>query len=130
MELEILPTKQLEGIVNIPGDKSISHRGIIFGALSKGITRLKNFLMADDCINTIDIFRKLGVPIDILDDSTVLIHGKGLKGLSAPKKPLDAGNSGTTARLLMGLLSGQKFDSILMGYESLQSRPMDRVTIP
>lgn len=130
MELEILPTKQLEGIVNIPGDKSISHRGIIFGALSKGITRLKNFLMADDCINTIDIFRKLGVPIDILDDSTVLIHGKGLKGLSAPKKPLDAGNSGTTARLLMGLLSGQKFDSILMGDESLQSRPMDRVTIP
>ncbi|NLI61041.1 MAG: 3-phosphoshikimate 1-carboxyvinyltransferase [Clostridiales bacterium] len=128
--MEILPTKQLEGIVNIPGDKSISHRGIIFGALSKGITRLKNFLMADDCINTIDIFRKLGVPIDILDDSTVLIHGKGLKGLSAPKKPLDAGNSGTTARLLMGLLSGQKFDSILMGDESLQSRPMDRVTIP
>lgn len=130
MRVEISPAKQLKGKLNIPGDKSISHRGIIFGALSQGTTRLRNFLMAHDCISTIEIFREMGISIDIEENNTVLIHGKGLKGLSAPKKLLDAGNSGTTARLLLGLLSGQDFDSTLTGDESLRSRPMDRVTIP
>ena len=130
MQLEIFPSHQLKGTVHVPGDKSISHRGIIFGALANGTTRLKNFLMANDCINTIEVFRKMGIQIDILADHTVVVHGKGLNGLSMPNEWLDAGNSGTTARLLMGLLSGQSFDSTLTGDESLQGRPMDRVTLP
>jgi len=130
LRIEISPANQLKGSLQIPGDKSISHRGIIFGALANGATRLKNFLMANDCISTIEIFRQMGISIDIEKNNTVLVHGKGLKGLSAPRKLLDAGNSGTTARLLLGLLSGQNFDSRLTGDESLCSRPMDRVTIP
>ncbi|MGB3927093.1 MAG: 3-phosphoshikimate 1-carboxyvinyltransferase [Caldicoprobacterales bacterium] len=130
MILEIFPAKELRGSIQVPGDKSISHRGVIFGALSNGTTRLKNFLMANDCKSTIEIFRKMGISIDIQKNNTVLVHGKGLKGLSEPTSLLDAGNSGTTARLLLGLLSGQNFDSILTGDESLRNRPMDRVSIP
>ncbi len=130
MNIEILATNGLRGTISIPGDKSISHRGIIFGALAKGTTRLTNFLMAEDCINTIKIFRKMGIQIDILPDDTIVVHGKGLEGLRSPNGILDAGNSGTTARLLMGLLAGQNFTSTLTGDESLRNRPMDRVTYP
>lgn len=130
MKLEIFPANRLKGTVHVPGDKSISHRGIIFGALAKGATRLNNFLMANDCMSTINIFRQMGIKIDILDDNTVVVHGKGLYGLSKPSGTLDAGNSGTTARLLMGLLCGQSFDSIITGDETLRSRPMDRITKP
>lgn len=130
MRIEISPAKQLKGGIQIPGDKSISHRGIIFGALAHGTTRLKNFLMANDCVSTIEIFRQLGISIDIQKDNTILVHGQGLQRLSTPQKLLEAGNSGTTARLLLGLLSGQNFDSTLTGDESLCNRPMDRVTIP
>ncbi|HHZ12484.1 MAG TPA: 3-phosphoshikimate 1-carboxyvinyltransferase [Clostridiales bacterium] len=121
---------RLQGTIHVPGDKSISHRGVIFGALAQGTTRLENFLMADDCINTIKIFRQMGIEIDIKGHNTVVVQGKGIYGLSAPKGQLDAGNSGTTARLLMGLLAGQDFDSILTGDDSLRKRPMDRVVIP
>jgi len=130
LRIEISPAKQLKGGIQIPGDKSISHRGIIFGALAHGTTRLKNFLMANDCASTIEIFRQLGISIDIQKDNTILVHGQGLQRLSTPQKLLEAGNSGTTARLLLGLLSGQNFDSTLTGDESLCNRPMDRVTIP
>jgi len=130
LRIEISPAKQLKGGIQIPGDKSISHRGIIFGALAHGTTRLKNFLMANDCVSTIEIFRQLGISIDIQKDNTILVHGQGLQRLSTPQKLLEAGNSGTTARLLLGLLSGQNFDSTLTGDESLCNRPMDRVTIP
>lgn len=130
MKAEIHSSNSLKGTIYIPGDKSISHRGIIFAALASGTTRLKNFLMAQDCISTIDIFRQMGIQIDILKDNTVLIHGKGLKGLTMPCNNLDARNSGTTARLLIGLLSGQCFDSTLTGDKFLQTRPMDRVIIP
>ncbi|HZJ56996.1 MAG TPA: 3-phosphoshikimate 1-carboxyvinyltransferase [Clostridia bacterium] len=130
MDIVLSCGNRLRGTIHIPGDKSISHRGIIFGALARGTTRLGNFLMADDCINTINIFRQMGIGIDIKDHSTVIVQGKGLYGLSKPDNLLDAGNSGTTARLLMGLLAGQNFDSTLTGDDSLRSRPMDRVIIP
>ncbi|MGI6372493.1 MAG: 3-phosphoshikimate 1-carboxyvinyltransferase [Caldicoprobacterales bacterium] len=130
MVISVPHANRLQGTIHVPGDKSISHRGVIFGALAQGTTRLENFLMADDCINTIKIFRQMGIEIDIKGHNTVVVQGKGIYGLSAPKGQLDAGNSGTTARLLMGLLAGQDFDSILTGDDSLRKRPMDRVVIP
>lgn len=114
----------------MPGDKSISHRGIIFGSIAQGKTRLQNFLMGEDCISTIRAFKNMGVCIEIQKNNTVIIHGKGLRGLTSPSQNIDAGNSGTTARLLLGLLSGQNFSSTLIGDESLKKRPMGRVTIP
>ena len=130
MVISVPHANRLQGTIHVPGDKSISHRGVIFGALAQGTTRLENFLMADDCINTIKIFRQMGIEIDIKGHNTVVVQGKGIYGLSAPEVQLDAGNSGTTARLLMGLLAGQDFDSILTGDDSLRKRPMDRVVIP
>ena len=130
MVISVPHANRLQGTIHVPGDKSISHRGVIFGALAQGTTRLENFLMADDCINTIKIFRQMGIEIDIKGHNTVVVQGKGIYRLSAPKGQLDAGNSGTTARLLMGLLAGQDFDSILTGDDSLRKRPMDRVVIP
>ena len=130
MVITVSHANRLRGTIHVPGDKSISHRGVIFGALAQGTTRLDNFLMADDCINTIRIFGQMGIDIDIKGHNTVVVQGKGIYGLSAPEVQLDAGNSGTTARLLMGLLTGQDFDSILTGDDSLKRRPMDRVVIP
>ena len=130
MVISVPHANRLQGTIHVPGDKSISHRGVIFGALAQGTTRLENFLMADDCINTIKIFRQMGIEIDIKGHNTVVGQGKVRYGLSAPKGQVDAGNSGTTARLLMGLLAGQDFDSILTGDDSLRKRPMDRVVIP
>ena len=118
------------GEAEIPGDKSISHRCIILGAIANGDTRLSRFLMSSDCLNTIKAFRQMGVLIDIPDPGSVIIRGVGLYGLKPPSSPIDAGNSGTTARLLAGLLSGQNFSSVITGDESLQKRPMDRIIIP
>jgi len=126
----ITAVNRLSGCILVPGDKSISHRGVIFGSIAKGTTRLKNFLMGEDCISTIRAFREMGVSIEVLENDTIIIQGKGLRGLTAPSRNIDAGNSGTTARLLMGLLSGQNFQSTLVGDESLQKRPMNRVAIP
>ena len=119
----------LKGTIKIPGDKSISHRAVMFGSLAKGDTEITGFLRGDDCMSTISCFKKLGIGIDVTDDK-VIVHGKGLKGLSAPKEPLDVGNSGTTIRLISGILSAQNFDSVLNGDASIQKRPMKRVIYP
>jgi len=129
MKISVAPMKKLSGEAFIPGDKSISHRGIILGAISSGDTNLKNFLMGKDCLSTIEAFRQMGISIDI-SPSSVVVHGKGLHGLREPASTIDAGNSGTTARLLLGLLAGQAFESRMTGDSSLQKRPMDRVVSP
>ena len=119
----------LKGTVTVPGDKSISHRSIMFGALAKGTTRVTNFLQGADCLSTIDCFRKLGIEIENRPDE-ILIHGKGLHGLAAPDSCLDVGNSGTTTRLMSGILAAQKFSSKINGDASIQKRPMRRIMTP
>lgn len=130
MKLTVTPAKRLAGEIRVPGDKSISHRAIMLGSIAKGDTHITHFLMSDDCLSTIRAFRQMGVPIEITDSETVTVKGQGLHGLKAPNSVIDAGNSGTTARLLAGLLAGQSFNSIITGDDSLRRRPMDRVIIP
>jgi 3-phosphoshikimate 1-carboxyvinyltransferase len=113
----------------VPGDKSISHRGIILGAISRDTTELQHFLLSEDCLTTIRAFQDLGVAIEREGDH-VLVHGVGLNGLKQPEHPLNMGNSGTTTRLLLGLLSRQNFTTQLTGDASLSRRPMRRVTEP
>lgn len=120
---------RLKGEVSVPGDKSISHRGIMFGSLSEGITEITNFLEGADCLSTIDCFQKMGVDIQ-RDGDRVTIHGSGLHGLKAPSTMLDVGNSGTTTRLMSGILAGQSFPVSLTGDESIQTRPMARIISP
>ena len=121
--------KSLKGELTVPGDKSISHRSIMFGSLAKGKTTITHFLRADDCLDTLKIFRQMGVTIH--DDGEIItVEGKGMKGLEEPASTLDVGNSGTTIRLLMGILSGQNFDVTLTGDSSIQKRPMNRVMLP
>ncbi|MBT2690020.1 3-phosphoshikimate 1-carboxyvinyltransferase [Bacillus sp. ISL-47] len=119
----------LRGEIAVPGDKSISHRSIMFGAIAKGKTNITNFLLGEDCLSTISCFRKLGVYIEQEDDQ-VTVSGRGLEGLQEPADILDVGNSGTTIRLLMGILAGRPFHSVLVGDESIAKRPMTRVTKP
>lgn len=119
----------LKGTVTIPGDKSISHRSVMFGALADGTTKVTNFLRGADCLSTIACFRKLGIEIEETPDE-ILIHGKGIHGLTAPDSMLDVGNSGTTTRLISGILAGQTFTTELNGDESIQSRPMKRIIDP
>lgn len=121
----------LRGEYEPPGDKSISHRAVMFGALAEGKSRFGNFLEAEDCRGTVRAFRSMGISVS-LDSShhSIQIEGKGLKGLEAPPGELDLGNSGTTMRLLLGILAGQPFEAILTGDESLSARPMKRVTRP
>lgn len=119
----------LRGEIPVPGDKSISHRSIMFGAIAKGQTKVTNFLLGEDCLSTIACFRKLGVDIE-QEDNHVTISGAGLEGLQEPAEVLDVGNSGTTIRLLMGILAGRPFHSVLVGDESIGKRPMTRVTKP
>ncbi|MGG0178300.1 3-phosphoshikimate 1-carboxyvinyltransferase [Gottfriedia acidiceleris] len=120
---------RLVGDVTIPGDKSISHRAIMFGSLANGTTKITNFLLGEDCLSTIACFRKLGVQIEVTEDE-VAVYGKGIKGLKEAQEVLDVGNSGTTARLMMGILSGLPFHSVIIGDESIGKRPMKRVTKP
>lgn len=125
------PGGQLSGEVHVPGDKSISHRSIMLGSIAKGTTHISGFLQGEDSLATLNAFRAMGVPIAGPDsDGNVTIEGVGMQGLKAPQQPLDLGNSGTSMRLLTGLLSGQSFDLELVGDESLSSRPMKRVTLP
>lgn len=119
----------LKGTVELIGDKSISHRAIMFSSIAKGTTRIKNFLMGQDCLSTIDCFRKMGVDIDI-NDKEVIVNGVGLRGLKKPNEILDVGNSGTTIRLMMGILAGNEFETTVIGDESIGKRPMKRVTDP
>lgn len=125
----ILPRNGLKGEVTVPGDKSISHRCVMLGSIAHGTTKITNFLKGADCLSTIDCFRKMGIEITEEQDS-ILVHGKGLKGLSAPSETLDVGNSGTTTRLMSGILSGQSFTSVVSGDASLNSRPMGRIITP
>lgn len=119
----------LRGEITVPGDKSISHRAVMFGALAKGTTSITNFLKGADCLSTISCFEKMGIEIEQLP-SEILIHGKGLHGLNAPETILYAGNSGTTTRLLSGILAGQAFCTTLTGDASIQKRPMTRIITP
>lgn len=119
----------LRGELTVPGDKSISHRAVMFGSLSEGLTEITNFLPGADCLSTISCFRKMGIEIEQAENH-VLVHGKGLHGLSAPSEILDCGNSGTTTRLISGILSGQNFITTLTGDASIQKRPMGRIIKP
>jgi 3-phosphoshikimate 1-carboxyvinyltransferase len=127
--MKVTPAGSLKGIVELPGDKSISHRAAIIAAIADGTSQLDNFAASADCASTLDCLRSLGVEIR-LDGSTVSIDGVGKFGLKKPENPLDCGNSGTTMRLLAGILAGQRFKSILTGDESLVKRPMRRIIEP
>ena len=119
----------IKGRLMVPGDKSISHRAVMFGAISKGITNITGFLTGADCISTISIFKKMGIDIEI-QNTAVTVKGKGLYGLSKPGEILDCGNSGTTTRLVSGILSAQNFTAVLTGDKSIQKRPMNRIIAP
>lgn len=121
--------KQLNGTIEVPGDKSISHRAIMFGALANGQTTIEHFLHGEDCLSTIAVFRQLGVAIDVSSDK-ITVHGTGIESLKQPSTILDVGNSGTTIRLMMGILAGRPFESQLTGDASIQKRPMNRVITP
>src|SRR5690606_17891878 len=118
------------GALRAPGEKSISHRALMLGAVEEGVTVVRNFLRGEDCLATLAMFRALGVAIDEADDGTVRVHGVGPEGLRAPAHVLDCGNSGTAMRLMAGLLAGQPFQSELTGDRSLRQRPMERVAAP
>ena len=119
----------LSGNPRIPGDKSISHRSIIIPAISNGVCEIKNYLRSDDVINTLDAFKSMGVEV-VEKENKLKINGKGLNSLKKPNKEIYLGNSGTSARLLTGLLSSQNFETILTGDGSLSSRPMKRIIDP
>lgn len=127
--MKLKTTSCLRGEVTIPGDKSISHRSIMFGSISKGITEIHNFLEGADCLSTIFCFRNMGIDIEN-KNGIVTVHGKGLRGLNAPSCVLDCGNSGTTTRLISGILAPQHFDVTLTGDDSIQKRPMKRIMEP
>lgn len=121
--------KKAVGEIKVPGDKSISHRAVMLGSLANGVTEISGFLKGADCLSTIDCFRKMGIDIDI-NGENVTVHGNGLRGLKKPDEMLYTGNSGTTTRLLCGILAGQNFDTSITGDASIQKRPMGRVVKP
>lgn len=125
----LVKVERLVGEIDIPGDKSISHRAVMFGSIANGQTLISNFLMGADCLSTVSCFRKMGVTINI-EEGQVSVDGKGLAGLVEPTDILDVGNSGTTTRLMMGILAGTSFHSCVIGDESIARRPMSRVTEP
>ena len=127
---KIQPGGRLHGEIRVPGDKSMSHRSIMLGSIAEGVTQVKGFLNAEDAMSTLEAFRAMGVKIEGPVNGKVTIYGVGKHGLQAPKAPLYLGNSGTSMRLLSGLLAGQAFNSTLTGDKSLESRPMRRVTAP
>jgi 3-phosphoshikimate 1-carboxyvinyltransferase len=124
------PGGRMQGDLRVPGDKSISHRSVMLGSLAEGVTEVSGFLEAEDCLATMAAFRAMGVKIEGPENGRLRIHGVGLHGLKPPAAPLDLGNSGTSMRLLCGLLAGQSFDTTLTGDASLVRRPMRRVTEP
>ena len=121
--------KKAIGQIKVPGDKSISHRAVMLGSLANGVTEISGFLKGADCLSTIDCFRKMGIDIDI-NGENVTVHGNGLRGLKKPDEMLYTGNSGTTTRLLCGILAGQNFDTSITGDASIQKRPIGRVVQP
>jgi 3-phosphoshikimate 1-carboxyvinyltransferase len=129
-QLKVLPGRNVNGRIRVPGDKSISHRALMLGALADGQTRIRGFLAGEDCLATMAALRELGVVIDDSDPAEIVVNGVGLRGLTAPDKALDMGNSGTGMRLLAGILAAQGFASELTGDASLCSRPMERIAKP
>lgn len=129
MKQRIEPSKGLRGALTIPGDKSISHRSIMFGSLAEGDTEITGFLYGDDCLSTVGAFRSMGIEIEVTDEK-IIVHGKGLHGLQEPDNYIDVGNSGTTIRLISGILAGQPFHTVLTGDGSIRKRPMGRVIKP
>lgn len=130
MRFLLQPGGSVTGQIRVPGDKSISHRSIMLGAIAEGVTDISGFLEGEDALSTLNAFRAMGVKIEGPDNGKVRVHGVGLHGLQAPAAPLDMGNSGTSMRLLAGLLAGQKFSATLIGDVSLSKRPMERVAKP
>ncbi|MFC1571335.1 3-phosphoshikimate 1-carboxyvinyltransferase [Candidatus Margulisiibacteriota bacterium] len=134
--LKVKPAEKLKNEIHVPGDKSISHRAVMIGSLAQGETVVNNFLTSEDCLATVECMQKLGISIGIRDPKSeirtrkIIINGKGLKGLQASKGVLDVGNSGTTIRLLSGILAGQSFATKITGDESIQKRPMMRIVKP
>lgn len=128
--ITIKKSKSLKGEITVPGDKSISHRAIMLGSIADGDTTIKGLLKGEDNMATLKVFRQMGVSIDERENGTIAIQGKGLHGLTEPQDIIDAGNSGTTIRLLTGLLSGQNFFSVITGDQYLRKRPMKRVVEP
>ena len=126
--MKLTKSAGLRGELSIPGDKSISHRAVMFGSLAKGTTHISNFLSGADCLSTIDCFRKMGVLIE-QDGTNVTVHGNGLHGLKAPSETLDVGNSGTTTRLISGILAGQDFETVLSGVEAYDGYDDDFVPV-
>jgi len=124
------PGSALTGSLRVPGDKSISHRALLLGAIAEGVTKIEGFLDSEDTSATIDALRMMGVKVDREEEKVIRIDGVGINGLSEPREALHLGNSGTSVRLFAGLLSGQAFDSQLLGDESLMQRPMRRITEP
>ena len=129
-EIRVKPVERLEGVIRVPGDKSISHRAVFLGSLAEGISEITGFSGSEDCLATVRAFQSLGVKIEGIGTENLTVEGKGLSGLKEPENVIDVGNSGTTARLLLGVLSGQSFSSVITGDDSLRKRPMARVTEP
>ena len=125
----IIPVQRIHGRLRVPGDKSIAHRYALLAALATGRSELRNYAPGADCRSTLTCLRGLGVDVHV-DRDTITIHGRGLGQLRSPSAPLDAGNSGTTMRMLAGILAAQRFDSVLVGDDSLSRRPMQRVIAP
>ncbi len=127
--MDIKKISKANGTIKVPGDKSISHRAVMLGSLAKGTTEITGFLKGADCLSTIDCFRNMGIDINV-NGENVTVKGNGLNGLKKPNEMLYTGNSGTTTRLLCGILAGQEFDTAITGDASIQKRPMGRVTKP
>jgi len=130
MHFTVNPSNVRDAAVTVPGDKSISHRALMLGSVANGSTDISGFLAGEDCLATLSAMRAMGVQIEQTGPTDIVVHGRGLHGLGRPESALDLGNSGTAMRLMAGLLSGQDFDSRLVGDESLSSRPMGRVITP
>ena len=129
-QLTIRPGAPLHGHVRVPGDKSISHRALLLSGLAKGASHINSFLPSDDCLATLACLRTLGVKVEIHNATTLTVYGRGLRGLRAPAELLNCTRSGTTMRLLAGILAGQPFESTLTGDEQLLRRPMRRIVEP
>ena len=127
--MEFKRASHFKGEIRVPGDKSISHRAVMFGSIAQGTTEIHGYLQGADCLSTISCFQKMGISIENKGE-TVLVHGRGLHGLTRPDSVLDCGNSGTTTRLISGILSAQSFDVTLTGDASIQKRPMKRIMEP
>src|SRR5690606_37355516 len=126
----VYPVTTVGGSIRVPGDKSISHRSLMLGSIAEGVTEVRGFLESEDCLSTMKAMRALGVRVEQTAPQEVRVHGVGLHGLKPANHPLDMGNAGTAMRLMTGLLSGQSFDSELIGDSSLMRRPMERVAKP